>query len=127
MQSWVLGTGLPLCFVYAQLTASIGPSLQVRGPFLPAYLRGSMHWTEPLLSKLTDSVKLARSRSLLTRLQGILPAVRSLAVHVTHLCWLQPRCLADIPQPCSGCETILAPHPLLIPSTPSHARRSAQP
>ncbi|KAL4425923.1 hypothetical protein ABPG75_009939 [Micractinium tetrahymenae] len=29
-----------------------------RGPFLPAYLRGRMHWTEPLLSKLTDSVKL---------------------------------------------------------------------
>lgn len=35
-----------------------GLTLQVRGPFLPAYLRGRMHWTEPLLSKLSDSVKL---------------------------------------------------------------------
>ena len=30
----------------------------VRGPFMPAYLRGSMHWTEPLLSKLRGPVKL---------------------------------------------------------------------
>ena len=30
----------------------------VRGPFLPAYLRGRLHWTEPLLSKLSSSVKL---------------------------------------------------------------------
>jgi hypothetical protein len=30
----------------------------VRGPFLPAYLRGRLHWTEPLLSKLSDRVKL---------------------------------------------------------------------
>lgn len=30
----------------------------VRGPFLPAYLAGKLHWTEPLLSKLTDSIKL---------------------------------------------------------------------
>lgn len=29
-----------------------------RGPFLPAYLRGRMHWTEPLLSKITARVKL---------------------------------------------------------------------
>lgn len=30
----------------------------VRGPFLPAYLRGRLHWTEPLLSKLSNEVKL---------------------------------------------------------------------
>ncbi|KAL4442029.1 hypothetical protein ABPG77_011290 [Micractinium sp. CCAP 211/92] len=35
----------------------------VRGPFLPAYLRGRMHWTEPLLSKLGDSVKLPHVQS----------------------------------------------------------------
>lgn len=30
----------------------------MRGPFLPAYLRGGMHWTEPLTTKLSESVKL---------------------------------------------------------------------
>ncbi|GAB4813085.1 hypothetical protein N2152v2_000131 [Parachlorella kessleri] len=30
----------------------------VRGPFLPAYLAGKMHWTEPFLGKLSSSVKL---------------------------------------------------------------------
>ena len=30
----------------------------VRGPFLPAYLHGAMHWTEALTRKLTESVKL---------------------------------------------------------------------
>ena len=30
----------------------------VRGPFLPAYLAGTMHWTEALTGKLTESVKL---------------------------------------------------------------------
>lgn len=34
------------------------PSLQVRGPFLPAWARGRVHWTEPLLSKLTAETKL---------------------------------------------------------------------
>ncbi len=37
----------------------------VRGPFLPAYLRGKMHWTEPLLSKITDTVKLVSSSVML--------------------------------------------------------------
>ena len=30
----------------------------VRGPYLPAYLAGRMHWTEALTGKLTDRVKL---------------------------------------------------------------------
>lgn len=30
----------------------------VRGPFLPAYLHGAMHWTEALTRKITESVKL---------------------------------------------------------------------
>lgn len=30
----------------------------MRGPFLPAYLRGTMHWTEALTRKITATVKL---------------------------------------------------------------------
>ena len=30
----------------------------VRGPFMPTYLRGQMHWTEPFLAKLIAGVKL---------------------------------------------------------------------
>jgi hypothetical protein len=30
----------------------------VRGPFLPAYVRGLMHWTEPFVSRLSPTVKL---------------------------------------------------------------------
>eukprot|EP00891_Asterochloris_glomerata_P004976 jgi/Astpho2/4976/fgenesh1_pg.00070_%23_29_t len=33
----------------------------VRGPFLPAYLRGKMHWTAAFTSRITDSVKLVGS------------------------------------------------------------------
>lgn len=30
----------------------------VRGPFLPVYLRRTMHWTEPLISGITEDIKL---------------------------------------------------------------------
>ncbi|KAL4459147.1 hypothetical protein ABPG75_014012 [Micractinium tetrahymenae] len=47
----------------------------VRGPFLPAYLRGRLHWTEPLLSKLSDSVKLVGATINCGRAYDIPPTV----------------------------------------------------
>lgn len=47
----------------------------VRGPFLPSYLRGRMHWTEPLLSKLSSSVKLVGATINCGRAYDIPPTV----------------------------------------------------
>ncbi|KAL4439936.1 hypothetical protein ABPG75_002937 [Micractinium tetrahymenae] len=52
---WALETHVPDLQAY-EFFIFLNPS--VRGPFLPPYLRGRMHWTEPLLSKLSGSVKL---------------------------------------------------------------------
>ena len=51
---WVLEKHINVQFFkyYVWLNSS------VRGPFLPAYLRGRLHWTEPLLSRLSPAVKL---------------------------------------------------------------------
>lgn len=54
---WVLNTHLSEAQLQ-QYDYFIWLNPSVRGPFMPAYLRGSMHWTEPLLSKLRDDVKL---------------------------------------------------------------------
>ena len=52
---WVLDHHVPNAAAY-QFFLWANPS--VRGPLLPAYLRGRMHWTEPFLSKLSPAVKL---------------------------------------------------------------------
>ena len=52
---WVLDHHVPDRAAYAYF---VWLNSSVRGPFLPAYLRGHMHWTEPLLSKLSPAVKL---------------------------------------------------------------------
>ncbi len=54
---WVLNTHLSEAQLQ-QYDYFIWMNPSVRGPFMPAYLRGSMHWTEPLLSKLRGDVKL---------------------------------------------------------------------
>ena len=53
---WVLEQQLPTA--PATYSYFIWLNSSVRGPFLPAYLRGRLHWTEPLLSKITGTVKL---------------------------------------------------------------------
>lgn len=53
---WVLEQQLPAAV--ATYSYFIWLNSSVRGPFLPAYLRGRLHWTEPLLSKLGATVKL---------------------------------------------------------------------
>ena len=52
---WVLANHVPSTEPYSYF---IWLNSSVRGPFLPAYLRGRLHWTEPLLSKLGAVVKL---------------------------------------------------------------------
>ena len=52
---WVLANHVPSTAPYSFF---IWLNSSVRGPFLPAYLRGRLHWTEPLLSKLGAVVKL---------------------------------------------------------------------
>jgi hypothetical protein len=52
---WVLENHVPRRSVYSYF---IWLNSSVRGPFLPSYLSGVLHWTEPLLSKLNDRVKL---------------------------------------------------------------------
>lgn len=52
---WVLQAHVPRRAAYRYF---VWLNSSVRGPFLPAYLSGAVHWTEPLLSKLNDRVKL---------------------------------------------------------------------
>lgn len=52
---WVLANHVPSTAPYSYF---IWLNSSVRGPFMPAYLRGRLHWTEPLLSKLGAAVKL---------------------------------------------------------------------
>lgn len=53
---WVLEQQLPAAASTYSYFVWLNSS--VRGPFLPTYLRGRLHWTEPLLSKLGATVKL---------------------------------------------------------------------
>jgi hypothetical protein len=46
MVGWALGSGQ---FEWKQYKYFVLLSSAVRGPFLPSYLEGIMHWTQPLI------------------------------------------------------------------------------
>ena len=48
----------PSCLRCSAYTHFIWLNSSVRGPFLPSYLRGTLHWSAPLLGKLGPGVKL---------------------------------------------------------------------
>jgi hypothetical protein len=51
---WVLQTHVDI----SRYTFFLWLNSSVRGPFMPSYLRGHMHWTRPFTDKLTPSTKL---------------------------------------------------------------------